>query len=142
MADLYTTSIGGGLTGTVGGNGLACTVGKLYSLNAKAFLVTVKNTGGTARDLRAEDDAVTETVEMIVREINPLMFFVTDSSAGTMCIVTDVNRSAADLQARIRALGTAVGPNDVDVTGTTVVDVQTTESLTTSGTVTFTAATA
>lgn len=103
-------------------HGLDCTVGTLYSLNAKAFLVTVKNTGGSARDLRAEDDAVDETVEMIVKELNPLMFLVTDSAAGTIHIVMDVNRSAADLQARIRALGNAVGPNDVDVTGTTVVD--------------------
>ena len=103
-------------------NGLACTAGTLYSLNAKAFLVTVKNAAASARDLRAEDDAVDETVEMIVQEINPLMFFVTDSSAGTMHIVTDVSLSAADVQTRIRNLGTAVGPNDLDVTGTTVAD--------------------
>ncbi len=101
-------------------NGLACTVGTVYSLNAKAFLVTVKNASASARDLRAEDDAVDEAVEMIVKELNPLMFFVTDSAAGTMHIVTDVSLSAADLQTRIRNLGTAVGPNDVDVTGTTV----------------------
>jgi hypothetical protein len=102
-------------------HGLACTVGTLYSLNAKAFLVTVKNTGGTARDLRAEDDAVDETVEMIVKEINPLMFLVTDSDAGTIHMIADVSLSAADIQSRIRNLGTTVGPNSVDVTGTTVV---------------------
>jgi hypothetical protein len=101
-------------------NGLACTVGTVYSLNAKAFLVTVKNAAASARDLRAEDDAVDETVEMIVKELNPLIFFVTDSSAGTMHIVTDVSLSAADIQTRIRNLGTAVGPNDIDITGTTV----------------------
>ena len=101
-------------------NGLACTAGTLYSLNAKAFLVTVKNAAASARDLRAEDDAVDETVEMIVKEINPLMFFITDSSAGTMHIVTDLSLSAADIQTRIRNLGTVVGPNDIDVTGTTV----------------------
>lgn len=103
-------------------NGLACTVGTLYSLNAKAFLVTVKNAAASARDLRAEDDAVDETVEMIVKELNPLMFLVTDSTAGTMHIVTDVSLSAADIQTRIRNLGTAVGPNSVDVTGSTVAD--------------------
>lgn len=101
-------------------NGLACTVGTLYSLNAKAFLVTVKNAAASARDLRAEDDAVDETVELIMKEINPLMFLVTDSSAGTIHIVTDVSLSASDLQTRIRNLGDAVGPNDIDVTGTTV----------------------
>ena len=103
-------------------NGLACTVGTLYSLNAKAFLVTVKNAAAAAIDLRAEDDAVDEAVEMIVKELNPLMFLVTNSAAGTIHVVMDVSRSAADLQARIRALGTTVGPNDVDVTGTTVAD--------------------
>jgi hypothetical protein len=103
-------------------NGLACTAGTVYSLNAKAFLVTVKNAAASARDLRAEDDAVDEAVEMIVKELNPLMFFVTNSSAGTMHIVTDVSLSAADIQTRIRNLGTAVGPNDLDVTGTTVAD--------------------
>lgn len=103
-------------------NGLGCTVATLYSPNAKAFLVTVKNAAASARDLRAEDDAVDETVEMIIKELNPLMFFVTDSAAGTIHIVTDVSLSASDIQTRIRSLGTAVGPNDVDVTGTTVAD--------------------
>jgi hypothetical protein len=101
-------------------NGLACTVGTLYSLNAKAFLVTVKNAAASARDLRAEDDAVDEAVERIVKEINPLIFFVTDSAAGTIHIVADVSLSAADIQTRIRNLGTTVGPNNIDVTGTTV----------------------
>jgi hypothetical protein len=103
-------------------NGLACTVGTLYSLNAKAFLVTVKNAAASARDLRAEDDAVDETVEMIVKELNPLIFFVTDSSAGTIHLITDVSLSASDIQTRIRNLGTVVGPNNIDVTGTTVAD--------------------
>ena len=101
-------------------NGLNCTAGTLYNLNANAFLISVKNAGTSAIDLRAEDDAVDEAVEQIVKEINPLMFFITDSSAGTMHIVTDLSLSAADIQTRIRNLGTVVGPNDVDVTGTTV----------------------
>ena len=121
-------------------NGLGCTVGTVYAPNAKAFLITVKNAAASARDLRAEDDAVDETVEMIVKELNPLMFFVTDSAAGTIHIVTDVSLSASDIQTRIRNLGTTVGPNDVDVTGTTVVDVQPTTALPTSGTMVFTVA--
>ena len=102
-------------------NGLACTAGTLYSLNANAFLVTVKVAAGTAVDLRAEDDAVDEVVEMIVKELNPLMFLVTNSAAGTIHVAFDKNiNSAADLQTRIRNIGAAVGPNAVDVTGTTV----------------------
>ena len=101
-------------------NGLNCTVATLYNLNANAFLITVKNAATSARDLRAEDDAVDETVEMIVKELNPLMFLVTDSTAGTIHLVTDKSLSASDIQTRMRNLGTAVGPNSIDVTGTTV----------------------
>ena len=70
-------------------NGLNCTVATLFNLNANAFLITVKNAATTAIDLRAEDDAVDETVEQIVKEINPLMFFVTNSSAGTIHVIMD-----------------------------------------------------
>jgi len=110
-------------------NGLNCTAATLYSLNANAFLITVKNAGASAIDLRAEDDAVDEAVEQIVKEINPLMFFVTNSSAGTIHVIMDSSTSsAAELQVRIRRIGidgggattTSIGPNDVDISGTTV----------------------
>ncbi len=110
-------------------NGLNCTVGTLYNLNANAFLITVKNAAASARDLRAEDDAVDETVEQIVKELNPLMFFVTDSGAGTIHVIMDQSvNSASELQVRIRRIGidgggattTSIGPNDIDISGTTV----------------------
>jgi hypothetical protein len=110
-------------------NGLNCTVATLYNLNANAFLITVKNAGASAIDLRAEDDAVDETVEQIVKEINPLMFFVTNSSAGTIHVIMDSSTSSAtELQVRIRRIGidgggattTSIGPNDIDISGTTV----------------------
>ena len=110
-------------------NGLNCTVGTLFNLNANAFLITVKNAGATAIDLRAEDDAVDEAVEQIVKELNPLMFFVTNSNAGTIHVVMDQStNSAAELQVRIRRIGidgggattTSIGPNDIDISGTTV----------------------
>ena len=86
------------------------------------MLVTVKNGSNTAIDLRAEDDAVGEAAEVVLGEISPLMYLVTNSAAGTISIITDISANAADLQAKIRALGTAVGPNDIDVSGTTVAD--------------------
>jgi hypothetical protein len=110
-------------------NGLNCTVGTLYNLNANAFLITVKNAGASAIDLRAEDDAVDEAVEQIVKELNPLMFFVTDGSAGTIHVIMDQSvNSASELQVRIRRIGidgggattTSIGPNDIDISGTTV----------------------
>lgn len=117
-------------------NGLACTAGTLYALNSKLFKVTVKNTSGTAQNIQAEDDAVDEVVEQLVKEINPLAFFVVDGNGGVMHIVTDVNQSAAGLQHRLRLIGgsatssdgnktftyavSSVGPNTIDCSGTTV----------------------
>ena len=100
--------------------GLNATAGTLYSVNAKAYLVTVQNASNSNIDLRAEDDAVDEAVEMIVKELNPLMYLVTNSNAGTIHVVMDERSNAADMQQRIRNLGTAVGPNDIDVTGSDV----------------------
>ena len=100
--------------------GLGVTAGTLYSHNVKAYLITVQVAGNTDVDLRAEDDAVDEAAEMIMKEISPLMYFVKNDASGEICVIMDGNSSAADIQARIRALGTAVGPNDIDVTGTDV----------------------
>ena len=100
--------------------GLNATAGTLYSVNAKAYLVTIQNASNSNIDLRAEDDAVDEAVEMIVKELNPLMYLVTDSNAGTIHVVMDERSNAADMQQRISNLGTAVGPNNIDVTGSDV----------------------
>jgi len=120
-------------------NGLACTAGTIYPMNSKLFLCTVKNTSGTAVDISAEDDTVEETVEQIVKEVNPLAFFVANDNTGKIYLVMDYNASATDLQHRIRQIGadsaavrtgvstftysvTSVGPNDKDISGTTVTD--------------------
>ena len=101
-------------------NGLGVTAGTLFSHNAKAYLVTIQNAANSAIDLRAEDDAVEEAAEYIMKELNAIMFLVTNSNAGTISVIMDNNSSAADMQARIRALGTTVGPNNIDVTGSDV----------------------
>ena len=101
-------------------NGLGVTAGTLYGHNAKAYLVTIQNASNTAQDLRAEDDAVEEAAEYIMKELSPLMYMVTNSAAGTIHVVMDNNSSAADMQIRIRRLGTTVGPNNIDVTGSDV----------------------
>jgi hypothetical protein len=85
------------------------------------FVIQVQNAANSNRDLRAEDDAVDEAVEYIVKELNPLAFFVVDAATGLMYVVMDKNRSSAsELQVRIRNMGTAVGVNSIDVTGTDV----------------------
>ena len=48
--------------------GLNATAGTLYSVNAKAYLVTIQNASNSNIELRAENDAVDEAVEMIVKE--------------------------------------------------------------------------
>jgi hypothetical protein len=111
-------------------NGLGVTVGTLYSPNCNLFLMTVKDSSGpTAIDLRDEDDAVNEALEQIIKELNPLAWFAVDADTGIVYLVMDKNVSdAAELQIRVRRIGkdagattTSIGPNDIDISGTTVV---------------------
>ena len=90
--------------------------------NIGAYKLTVQNASDSAQDIRAEDDAANEVVEAIMMATNTLGASFTDSNAGTGTILVDSSQwDAASLQAAIRHLGTAVGPNDIDVSGTTVV---------------------
>lgn len=92
--------------------------GTLYSTSQiDAYLITVKNTDGNAQDLRTED-GVEEVIEYLMREISPLMYFVTDDNSGTVHVITDNHHNdAATLQARIRNMGTV---NSIDISGTDV----------------------
>jgi hypothetical protein len=102
-------------------NGLGVTVGTLYNLNCNLYIMTVKNAGATAIDLRAEDDAVNEALEQIIKEVSPLAWFAANADTGVVHLVVDKSiNSAAELQVRVRRLGTTVGPNNIDVTGTTI----------------------
>ena len=104
--------------------------GDVHYPGAFAFKILVKIANGTAVDLRAEDDALDETVEQICKEINPLVYHTTNDNSGTMTVVCDNSATAADLQARIRLIGkaanyptstvTAVGPNNIDTSGSLV----------------------
>jgi len=92
------------------------------SANIGAFLLTVQNASNSARDIRAEDDAANEVVEAIAMACNTLGMSVTDSAAGTATLLVDSSQwDAASLQAAVRHLGTTVGPNNIDVTGSDVV---------------------
>ena len=114
----------------VNGSGLS-TAGNVFSNgHVFAFKILVKIANGTAVDLRAEDDALDEVVEQICKEINPLVYHTTNDNSGTMTVVCDNSVTAADLQTRIRTIGTAanyptstvtaVGPNNIDTSGTLV----------------------
>ena len=115
----------------VNGSGLSVAA-TVYSPGATAFKILVKIANGTAVDLRAEDDALDETVEQICKEINPLIYHTTNDNSGTITVVCDSSASAADLQHRIRTIGggwtrstgayavSAVGPNNIDTSGSLV----------------------
>ena len=114
----------------VNGSGLS-TAGNVFSNgHVFAFKILVKIANGTAVDLRAEDDALDETVEQICKEINPLVYMTTNDATGTMTVVCDTFDNHLGLQARIRQIGkaanyptstvTAVGPNNIDTSGTLV----------------------
>jgi hypothetical protein len=102
-------------------HGLRNTVGTLYMDNCNMFVIQVQNQANSNRDLRAEDDAIDEAVEYLVKELNPLAFFVVDADTGLVYVVMDKNiNSASELQTRIRNMGSAVGANSIDFRGTDV----------------------
>ena len=111
-------------------NGLRNTVGTLYQDLVNLYKITVQTVAPAAVDLRAEDDANDEVVEAIVRELNPLAFFVVNDNSGIIYVIMDKHiNSASELQVRIRRIGkdsgattTSIGPNDIDISGTTVQD--------------------
>ena len=114
--------------------GVKAQAGNLYQDNANLFLLTVKKADGAAIDLRTEDESTTGVtnidgaVEMILKELNPLAYFITNSSAGTIHLVMDKNATAGDMQTRVRRVGlnpnddysTVLGVTSVDVSGSTV----------------------
>ena len=109
----------------VAGNDTA--VATVYAVNVNLFLLTVKKADTVAVDLRNEDSSVDLTVEQIVKELNPLAYFITNDSSGKIHLVMDKNSNKEDIQLRVRRIatsnidGSTVGPNFVDIGGSTVV---------------------
>jgi hypothetical protein len=94
--------------------------------SVKLYLVTVKDVSDTAIDLRTEDDAVNEVFEAVIRTLpqGVLTYYAANADTGVISVICDgVDAPAASaVQAAIRNLGTTVGANSVDVSGTTVAD--------------------
>ena len=109
-------------------NGLRNLVATMYMDNCNAYLITVKNAAATAIDLQAEDDATDEVVEMIIKEISPMAFYMPADNTGKIHVIMDKSvNDATELRTRIRQVGkdagattTSIGGNDVDISGTTV----------------------
>jgi len=87
------------------------TVGNVYSVvQLKAFVVTVKDDSNTAIDLRSYDAAYGSELDLLIRELQPLMYFVTNDNSGTIHMIVDGHAvTAASLQARVRAAAVALG---------------------------------
>jgi hypothetical protein len=88
-----------------------------------AYIITVKNSSATAQDLRSETGAG-KTIDAIFRVLPQgiLAYFITNTNAGTISLIVDGVNSPqyTALQTDIRNLGTSVGTNTIDVSGTTV----------------------
>jgi hypothetical protein len=100
-------------------------VGTLYSTaQLKAYFVTLRSTSNgsnTAVDLTADDGDVEGKVEQIMRELSPLMYFVTNSSAGTFSIIVDGHANdATSIKARLNQLS-GVGDDTAVTLGTSIV---------------------
>jgi hypothetical protein len=119
--------------GTIGRiNGSATQVGVLYSPNCNLYNIYVR-TASAAVNLQTEDSSggdkvINGVIESIVKELNPLAWFVDAASTGLIRIVLDKNADeaainsqvvAAELTTRLRRLS-PVGPNAVVITGTSV----------------------
>lgn len=108
-----------GAVGTLNG-----TSGAQVGASLKFFLVTVKDGSNSAVDLRSEDDGDNEAFEAVIRALpqGVLAYYAANANTGVISVIVDgVNApQAAELQTTIRALGTTVGANSVDVSGTTV----------------------
>lgn len=121
--------------------GTQTTVGTLYSVNSQLHVITINNSQAIRGNLIPESNLTGGVIEAIVDEINPLVYYVTGSTAtnqANLFIVTDVSVDSSDIQHRVRQIGantaatrltgttftyanTAVGPNQVDISGTQVV---------------------
>jgi hypothetical protein len=70
----------------------------------KAFVIDA------GADLQAQDDGIDEAVEQVIREIQPLMYFVPSAGDGIIHVIVDGHAVDADtLQARIRNMDTGSG---------------------------------
>ena len=120
--------------GALSANELVVNVGR----SAKFFGITLYNASGasegTAADLQNELDPG-EAVEAVLKAVQAsivsntqyggeiLAYQVQDDTSGYISVmVAGSNWDSSNLQTAIRALGTTVGSNNVDVSGTVVTD--------------------
>ena len=96
-------------------------------VHPSCYAILLKDVSGNATNVDAEGDAG-ESLEIVLRTVlekGIISYYQIETSTPWQVSVM-VERSAwtaATLQTAVRALGTAVGSNSVDVSGSTVTDV-------------------
>jgi hypothetical protein len=124
MAIGVTRSAGYAYAGTVGV--LNGTSGAQVGASLKFYKVQVQDNSNGNIDLTSEDDAVNELFEIIVKQFPQglLAYSSVNANTGLIYLICDgVNAPEASvIQTAIRALGSSVGANGVDVRGTDVTD--------------------
>lgn len=96
-------------TTRVNGSGLYTTGALRTVAQLKAFLITVKDTS-SAVDLQTLDDNVDELVEAVVREVQPVMYYIPSASSGVIHVIVDGHGvDATSLQLRLRKVVAGVG---------------------------------
>lgn len=98
--------------------------GKQLGGSVKFYLVTVKNAGDSAVDITAEDDADNEVYEKIIGQFGSIIAYDSTAASGLVYVITDAHGApdASVIQTAIRSMGTSVGANNIDVSGSTVVN--------------------
>lgn len=99
--------------------------GGIYSpsLSSAFYIITVKNASSSAIDLHSEASAPYHAVEYIIQTIPSILAYdIKNDSSGVIYVITDGANAwpASLLQTAIQNLGTSVGSEAVDVSGTTV----------------------
>jgi len=106
-------------------------VGELVSFNGSqpvAFGIVVTNGSGEAVDIRTEGqvgEAIEAVLFALLTRATIIYYQVENDTSGQISVMLEANGggfTAATAQTAIRALGTAVGANSVDVSGTVVTD--------------------
>jgi hypothetical protein len=133
MAEFTRTRGGVGVEGYVNGVNTGTAWTSSVGSSLKFYIITVKNVSNSAQDLQPEmaaggngtEGGTGLAVEAILRACpSVLSYYVPADSSGNISLICDgVNAPAAtDLQLTLRALGTSVGTNTMDVSHTVVAD--------------------
>jgi hypothetical protein len=92
-------------------NGAALSVvGSLISTaQLKTYVITVRSTSNgsnTAVDLRSDDGVYGGNLDLILRELNPMLAYAADGATGVIHVVMDGHSNdATSIASRVEALG-------------------------------------